>query len=405
MSSISQFFGGEQKVSPSAGFMKNPTYLNNTEISNPQSVGNDRAYITPIDDQYFYILSSGGGANHGYYAQIFELNGDSTVSSVASINIGNREVRAFTCSGTNALTTSWNGSRPIVDKLVWNGSSTITKTQLSDTIARSINDRSHVGTALNDGRLLLAVPQFGSTSRYIHYFQMDTDGTTGQVINKSTQFRQTDGSTYATSCGTGDGIYIAGRREAGVNRLNGMKIYPRLDSTSTPDSGEAYSETSSNGDFIYFSILPMAQGGVVGTMMTSDATNSTGSHRLYFTMASYNPVQFLNTPSTNGNGNTFGNSYIPYPSESHGDIEYPVHRCANGSYQDADFKVLFIDDSNNLFPVAKNSFYSMRRTVGANSSLSTSSSAASTCLMGNRVLVLLKDTTNFKFNVNVWRLA
>lgn len=403
MSNISQFFGGAEKVTPNTGFVKNHTYLNNTEISNPQSASNDRAFITPIDDEYFYILSNGSGAN-SFYAQIYKLNADSTVTSVASLNVGNREPRAFIANGTNALSSSWDGSRPIVDKLIWNGSSTITKTQLSDCIARAVNETSHLGTVLTDGRLLLLVPQMGSASRYVHYFLMDTDGSTGQVINKSTNFKQTDGNDYHTACGTGDGIYIAGLNDLNTARLNGMKVYPRLNSTTIPDSGEQYSQTQSNGNGIYFSLLPLSQGGVVGSFI-SNANNSTSAHRLYFSMSGYDPTQFMATGSSNGNGSTFGNYYIPYSNASFGNMNYPVFRNANGSYQDRLFKLMSIDDSNNLFPVAKNAFYSVRRVVGGNSSLSTSSSTASTCLMGNRVLSLLKDTSNNKFNVNVWRLG
>lgn len=411
MGTTSTYFGGssgggsaEPKVTPRAGFIQNPTYLNNTELTTPQSVGNDRAYITPIDDQYFYILSSGSGAND-FYAQIYELNNDNTVSLVASQLIGNREPRVFTCSGTNALSSSWDGSRPIVDKLVWNGSSTITKTQLSDCLARQVNESSHTGTVLNDNRLLLLVPQTGSTSRYVHYFQMDTDGTTGQVINKGTNFQQTDDNTYFSACGTGDGIYIAGRNTANTDRLNGMKIYPRLDSTSVPDSGEAYAQQAQNGAWRYVSMMPLAQGGVVGTALTNGGTSSTSTHRIYFTQSGYQPAFFMNRGYQDGSGNTFGSLYIPEQSAAHGNIAYPLQRRYNGSYQDRYFRLAFIDYSDNMFPVAKDAWYSMRRTVGSNSSLSNSASSASTCLMGDKVLVLMRDTLNLRFNVNVWRLA
>jgi len=410
MGTTSTYFGGsgggsaEPKVTPRAGFIQNPTYLNNTELTTPQSGSNDRAYITPIDDQYFYILSSGSGAS-SFYAQIYQLNSDDTVSLVASQLIGDREPRAFVCSGTNALSSSWNGSRPIVDKLVWNGSSTITKTQLSDTIARPVNESSHIGTVLNDNRLLLCVPQMGSGGQYVHYFQMDTDGTTGQVINKSTNFQQTDDNTYHAGCGTGDGIYIAGRNGQNTDRLNGLKIYPRLNSTSEPDSGEAYAQQYQQGAWRYVSMMPLAQGGVVGSALSNGGTGSTSVHRMYFTQSGYQPAFFMNRGYQDGSGSAFGSLHIPEQSTTHGNIQYPLQRRYNGSYQDKNFKLAFIDDSNNMFPVAKDAWYSMRRTVGSNSTLSGSQSSASTCLMGDKVLVLMRDTSNLRFNVNVWRLA
>ena len=69
MSSISQFFGGEAKINPASGYIKNPTYLNNTEFSNPQNAQIDYVYVTPIDDEYFYVLSA-SDLTSGYYAQI-----------------------------------------------------------------------------------------------------------------------------------------------------------------------------------------------------------------------------------------------------------------------------------------------------------------------------------------------
>ena len=402
MSSISQFFGGEAKINPASGYIKNPTYLNNTELSNAQSASLDYAYITPIDDEYFYLLTATDSTS-GYYAQIYKLNSDSTISSVvATLNVGAFGIQAFTCTGTNALSVRWdNGnSYPYMDKFIWNGSSTITSTQLKQGYSYSNNRLATVGTVLTDGRLMMLMSQLGYSTGKVHYACMDTDGNTGLIDDKSTNFKRSDADHFATACGTGDGIYVIGQHESNSNRLNGFKVFPKLNSTTTPDSSEAYMANASRTNFKYFSIVPMKQGGCLSTFLTDNGTSGTNTRRIYTVQTAHQPVITEMFSGNTGNGTDFGSYYIGQNDGTTGNIKYPLHRCANGSYQDREFNLVTFDEGIYSFPVPKDNFNSMRRVAGT----AFTGNKGSTCLMGDRVLNCLRDNANNKLNINVWRL-
>ena len=356
--------------------------------------------MTPIDDEYFYVLSA-SNTTSGYYAQIYKLNSDSTISSVvASLSVGTYGVQAFTCIGTNALSVKWDGSNPSMDKFIWNGSSTITKTQLKEGYGDTTNAMSTVGTVVTDGRLLMLMAQFGQGSSKVHYAVMDTDGNTGVVEDKSTNFHQSAADHFHTACGAADGIYIIGRNTSYSNRVNGMKIFPKLDSTTTVDSSDAYMQLASSSNVKYFSLVPQKQGGTVASFLTENGTSSNSTRRLYAIMTSHQPVIAEMQGGTTGQGTDSGSLYIGSHSNGTGNIEYPLHRCANGSYQDANFKLVTFDEGIFSFPIPQDNFNSMRRTAGTN----IQGVQASSCLMGDRVLNCFRDNNNNKFNINVWRL-
>lgn len=400
MSSISQFFGGEAKINPASGYIKNPTYLNNTEFSNPQSAQIDYVYVTPIDDEYFYVLSA-SNLTSGYYAQIYKLNSDSTISSVvASLSVGSFGIQAFTCTGTNALGVKWDGSNPSIDKFIWNGSSTITRTQLKEGYGGASNAMSTVGTVVTDGRLLILMAQFSQSSSKVHYAVMDTDGNTGVEEDKSTNFHQSDADHFHTACGAADGIYILGRNSSQSSRVNGMKIFPKLDSTTTVDSGDAYMQLAGLSNVKFFSVVPQKQGGILGSFLTGNGTSSNSTRRLYAVLTGYQPVLTEMIGGDTGMATDFGSYYIGQHTNGHGNIEYPLHRCANGSYQDANFKLVTFDEGIYSFPIPQDNFNSMRRTAGT----TIQGVQPSSCLMGDRVLNCFRDNNNNKFNINVWRL-
>ena len=411
MSSISQFFGGTQVVTPATGLQTNYSFVANTEFSNPTNTAGSSEYIrmTPMSDTHFLVTTGNTDSSaNDSFLQLFRLNSDGTVVQIGSnLNIGNILPLSISANGVYGILVArgLQSQGGYIYKITWDGNTTVSLTQLvSDGDGTNPTTRACITTVLTDGRLMGLYSRFAN-NRFCEYAIVDTDGNTGTVVNKTTNFTQSSADQYFAGCGTGDGIYISGIVYNTPNRLNGMKIYPRTNSTTVPDSGEAYTQNSDITNAQYLTSVPTPQGSVV-TNYLSNGNSGGRTYRRYFMQTGYQPVHFEQyssiSPSNGGSEIQNGMTYLPEQNEQYGAIDAPVKRTYNGTYQDRICNLVAIDASNNMFPTMKNPLYSVRPVVGANSSISTLLGTSPSCLMGTRIVRLINDYSNEKYNFNVW---
>jgi hypothetical protein len=417
MGTTSSFFGSgdTQVVTPATGFQKNYSFLANSVFNNPTGTDGNAAtnrLMTPMSDTHFLVATKNtDSVANNSFLQLFELNSDGTIVQIGSnLNIGNIEPLSLSANGVYGILVAIGRQSQggYIYKITWDGNTTLSLTQLySDGDGTAATKKACLTTVLTDGRLMGLYSRFANT-RYCGYAMIDTDGNTGAVAQKTTNFDQSSLDSSFGACGTGDGIYVVGRSHNVSTRLNGMKIWPKINSTTIPDQGEAYTQSAAVSNFQYFSSVPTAQGSVITNYLSG--TNNTGqTYRRYLMQTGYQPVNFLQfsdtAPSSAGSGIQSGMPYLPERNEQYGATLGPLKRTYNGSYQDSAHSLVSIDASNNLFPAIKDPVYSLRRVVGSGSSLSTLTGRTNSCLMGNTIVSLLNDYSNFKYNFNVWNIG
>ena len=418
MGTTSSFFGGDdtQVVTPSTGFQTNYTFLANSVFNNPTGTSassTGEVKMTAMSDTHFLVATrdSASSANNSFL-QLFNLNSDGSIVQVGSnLNIGSIEPIAISANGLYGIMVAKmrDNSGGRIYKITWDGNTTLSLTQIaSNSDGTQPTGNACITTVLADGRLMGLYSRFAN-NRFCEYSMIDTDGTTGTVSNKTTNFEQSSTDSLFGGCGTGDGIYVIGNVWNQSARLNGMKIFPKINSTTNPDQQEGYTQSSANDTFRYFTSVPTATGAVVTTYLTNGNTSSE-TFRKYAIQTGYFPSHFEQystaQPTSSGSNVVSGPAYLPDQNEQYGaSIITPLKRTYNGSYQDGNHSVVAMDSTNNLFTSVKDPSFSLRRVVGAGSSVSSLNGPSTSCLMGTKIVRLLNDYSNFKFNFNVWNIG